>query len=412
MFNLFSRYKANYKIKGQVFPFLIALICVVIILIMITVNIGQIGIFKTDVSNAADAGALAGASALSATLLSLGLKSDMIFGQNLIILVFVIVLLTTGVLCPLAIMLWTALVLITWIDLAYARGDARMGWTSAKRTALQYAFNNAGVDEPKPTFEGFLNNAYGISPRDVSASQLQAYYDEYLKGESANSRRYAQPGFSRFMGDNKHGFWKEEYGKIHPRKTSLPKIVSGYGWNDAGGNSYDTGDSYVNYDNQIVVEVSGAKTYGIDLFGLGALFDCVPALLEDLSLPFPFSLITDIIVAIIRAILDIISYITPIGIRFIGDNAEGMTDNNPIIVKVKRYKKENNLGLWRFKYGEISATAVARAFRENGYEDIKPAVLPSKLQGGICAWFGAGIFDWEWFNTERHLFETQLVGAY
>ena len=78
-----STNKTRYD-KGQVFPFLIAIIVVIVIIAMITVNLGQIGIFKTDVSNAADSAALAGASILSGYLLGVGLKSDMMAGQMIV----------------------------------------------------------------------------------------------------------------------------------------------------------------------------------------------------------------------------------------------------------------------------------------------------------------------------------------
>ena len=68
MFIWFSENRANYN-KGQVFPFVIAAIAILVMMAMITANLGKLAIFKTDVSNAADAGALAGAGVLSGWLL-------------------------------------------------------------------------------------------------------------------------------------------------------------------------------------------------------------------------------------------------------------------------------------------------------------------------------------------------------
>ena len=81
IFQKFSQEKTQYE-KGQIFPFMIALIVVVVIMALVTVNIGQVDSFKTDTSNAADAAALAGASVLSGALLGFGLKSDMMAGYG------------------------------------------------------------------------------------------------------------------------------------------------------------------------------------------------------------------------------------------------------------------------------------------------------------------------------------------
>ena len=75
MFIFFAENRANYN-KGQVFPFIIAIIVVILIMAMITANLGKLAVFKTDVSNAADSGALGSASVLSNFLLGLGLESD------------------------------------------------------------------------------------------------------------------------------------------------------------------------------------------------------------------------------------------------------------------------------------------------------------------------------------------------
>ena len=68
MFTFFSRAKTNYQLtleKGQIAPVLIAVLAVIVMAIMITVNIGKIGEIKTHVSNSVDAGALAGASLMA-----------------------------------------------------------------------------------------------------------------------------------------------------------------------------------------------------------------------------------------------------------------------------------------------------------------------------------------------------------
>lgn len=58
--------------KGQLTPFFIAILTILIIGIMVTVNIGKVAKIKTHTSNSADAGALAAASALASTFNALG----------------------------------------------------------------------------------------------------------------------------------------------------------------------------------------------------------------------------------------------------------------------------------------------------------------------------------------------------
>jgi len=59
MFIYFQQNKLRYE-KGQLTPIFIVVIVILIIMAMLTVNLGKLGLIKTDTSNAADAGALAG----------------------------------------------------------------------------------------------------------------------------------------------------------------------------------------------------------------------------------------------------------------------------------------------------------------------------------------------------------------
>ena len=64
MYIWFNENRGDYQ-RGQIAPFLIAMTAVMIVLFMITANLGKIAEYQIDVSNAADAGALATASVLS-----------------------------------------------------------------------------------------------------------------------------------------------------------------------------------------------------------------------------------------------------------------------------------------------------------------------------------------------------------
>ena len=75
MFKYFSKNKCNTE-KGQVASFFVALIVLVAVMALITVNIGKIGFIKTEASNAADAGALAAGSVMANTFNTFG-RSNM-----------------------------------------------------------------------------------------------------------------------------------------------------------------------------------------------------------------------------------------------------------------------------------------------------------------------------------------------
>lgn len=64
MFKYLYKNKLRYE-KGQLAPFFIAILVILIIMAMVTVNLGKVGLVKTDTSNAADAGALAGGSIMA-----------------------------------------------------------------------------------------------------------------------------------------------------------------------------------------------------------------------------------------------------------------------------------------------------------------------------------------------------------
>ena len=64
MFIYFNKNKLAYH-KGQLAPFFIVFIILLLIAALVTVNIGKIGLIKTHSSNAADAGALAGGSVMA-----------------------------------------------------------------------------------------------------------------------------------------------------------------------------------------------------------------------------------------------------------------------------------------------------------------------------------------------------------
>jgi hypothetical protein len=64
-------FKRGSEIKGQIAPFLIVIMVVLLIAAIATINIGRVGIDKTNTANAADAGSLAAATAMASVFNSL-----------------------------------------------------------------------------------------------------------------------------------------------------------------------------------------------------------------------------------------------------------------------------------------------------------------------------------------------------
>lgn len=64
MFTYFNKNKLRYE-KGQLAAFFIALLVILIIMALVTVNLSKVSFIKTDASNAVDAGALAGGSVMA-----------------------------------------------------------------------------------------------------------------------------------------------------------------------------------------------------------------------------------------------------------------------------------------------------------------------------------------------------------
>ena len=458
--------------KGQIFPFLIAIICVVIIMVMITINLGQINIFKTETSNAADAGALAAPSVLSGILLGFGMQSENMLGYAIATMLAIIICICIPYIgWVTAIFIYIAFLVSQMIDYTMAYWQGEMGWSNAKKTALSYAFQNIGVNERRKYFTEFLQGVYGYTPAQqaqLSTTDITKYNNIYLQGDDpslncaacpkdatpatggacgvcAKIRQYTQTGFSRFMQNGSSGYWP--YGDITP-SSSLPpaNLVVGYGWNNDGNrNSYDSGVSYLNsgtgnlnFDNAIEVQVVGTNLYSIIPFSWldsPEFFTCVsnmitgavviPWWLDFLSNPVKW-VISTFVFWLLEAQPGAFGAIFPMGIDFT-DNYAGFdlasqkgtveqTTDSQIMVRVKRLKKDNDLGLWKFRYGTSGSTAISHLFPEHfspfndaHFETIAPVVF-APLNSFLChPWSG---MHGSWDDADRHLFESELIDAY
>lgn len=173
------------KLKNsQVAPFLIVAIAIVIMMVMVTVNLGKLAIFKTDVSNAADSGALSGISVYAEGLNTLSASSEYIHGLYIMTsaLPYILVYIVNH---PLAMAQYTK-----------AIKDARDIRDNARDAAVSYAFNNAGIDEAKPRKKGEKYDDWLIKRGPFS----QWMHDQKYKG--GWNVRYPSSG----------GYWDDRYG--------------------------------------------------------------------------------------------------------------------------------------------------------------------------------------------------------
>lgn len=465
MYIKFSLNRTRYE-SGQVFPFLIAIICIVIIMAMITVNLGQIALFRTDVSNSADAGALAGASVMSGQLLSYGITSDMMAGQNLIkcaAIVLAFIVMQFGTALPVAIAILVTMLSSNVTALMKAYTDSQMAWTNARKTALQYAFSNAPVDEPRVTYEEFLDCLVGGCNNGSRAAATTDNYNAYLTTDSSDgalrdaARRYARNGFAKFMDDSKNGWWIDElFGSVETgpgASVPTPLVINGYGWTqdpvsgrfsnsfeDSGQTPTQCANNYCwrTYQNFIEIQVKSRLMYAFQLVGLPgqdilawAVFGYVfltkyPVWFALFAWTGPLAAIIAGLLAAAEAMLaKLLIDAVKFGIDF--SNPDEMIEGSPVEVKVARYKADSNVGLWKFRYAPspfvpVMAKAQAHVFRElsgNDRETIAPTFFTWDTLWAVVLMFintGLGIayFLANWddiFNTSRHLFDVKLMSV-
>lgn len=471
MFIDFSQNKIRYE-SGQVFPFLIAIICVIIIMAMIAVNLGQLALYRTDVSNAADAGALAGSSVISGQLLSYGLTSDFMCGQNLVKTAAMVYAL--GAIDPpwniiTAVAIMGTIMTSNMTTLMKAFTDSQMAWTNARKTALQYAFSNVGVDEPRPTYEDFLDCKRApcwdgdVNPAN-RAPATTINYDEYIMGTSTDATRYARNGFAKFMDNSKNGFWVDSlFGSVEQgpgAQMPTPLVTNGYGWQRDPNNPRRFINSFENrtikpnptcvpygsfaecvnnkcwtcYDNWVEVTTRSRLMYSFELVqvpGQSAIaatlsilvfFLCFVKLLPKMSWAGPFAaLIAALIALAIAAVTGILINAIRFGLDFPGKSStvgNEFIEGSPMEVTVKRYRKSSDVTLWKFRYGEswapIKAKSWAIPFHEKGNESIAPS--PKMLWATLISLIfnpavGMVYIIANWnniFETQIHLFETKI----
>jgi hypothetical protein len=479
MLNYLCANKTAYR-KGQIFPFMLAIVAVLLIMFLITFNLGQMAFFKTDTSNAADAGALAGSSVISGALLGLGLQNDAMAAEAYVTMVAAILFIVCIYSIPLAI---AVLVLhVSRSILAYIQqwNESIKALGLARKNALQYAWQNVGVDQPRPSLATFIHSAFfythlmpngnpfnkaglfasclvsvvpggpgipgiqnctgqsmiddcinsrnGCTPPDLGKFQhiYENGYDDTLAGDDTYQKSIARAlrsDFSGFMGDDGSGWW--QYGT--PGIDNIPPgvIISAYAWNDDAnkpgpGPSYGAGTcsglkdnpgiaddlmsvSGYNYDNVVKIEVSGPVTYEFYMMQAPPTTDPLSGILKDfikeelgkyIAWIFFFvdyfldwftswmgKMVSDLIVGFPVAIIpdgedNSSSSVT-------SDNSDELT-RNPMQVKVTRYKRPADLGMWRMAYGGGASGIVwsqsQATLTRNFFKDID-----ADVRGPTCA---------------------------
>lgn len=203
--------------KGQITPFLIAVIVILLSAIMIAVNVGKVSMTKTNTANAADAGALAGGTHHTNTLNTLADTNTAMIAEYLTMVALFAIPYKSICLEPTYYGLWLAFMAAQATQFATAWQAGVDGYNDARDSAKQLAFSNANIDEAK-------------TRRDNSGGDCES--QEKTRGTCETYEQWLQRK-SRFEE------WTQEKGYV----TSDHDAPSTYEWTDKqGGQNYVTVD--------------------------------------------------------------------------------------------------------------------------------------------------------------------------
>lgn len=165
--------------KGQITPFLIAVIVILLSAIMLTVNVGKVSMTKTNTANAADAGALAGASIMATTLCGIKDTSTNMYMETVTVQA---ILISCMLPCGGAMALWAAHLALQISQVALIQFQTIPdAMDAADDSAKQLAFSNAGIDEAKPRNPGETYEAW---------LQRKSNFTEWMDDEGYKSGSY------------------------------------------------------------------------------------------------------------------------------------------------------------------------------------------------------------------------------
>lgn len=213
------------KNKAQMFPFLIVILAIVIMALMITVNIGKIGLTKTRTGNAADAGALAGCSIHSITLNVLAQQNqEMIYAYEAEVAAFVVPMTICYETKRYAAYIAFSAAQTAWFAMNWHNiGDK--GYAAASDAAFMFAFSNSGMDEAKRRLSG---ESYDDWLKRKSYFEQWMEHEPY-KGESNCAYTWegsVQP-LSACGGSGKNKFKVDVNAPSFPGLIPMPGILVG-----------------------------------------------------------------------------------------------------------------------------------------------------------------------------------------
>jgi len=308
-----------FRREGQIAPFMIAIIVVLIMALMVTANIGKIGLTKTRTANAADAAALAGSTMYANTLNSLADTNTAMIAEYLSAEISFLIPLP---LCKewVRYIAFLAFVASQTAQFALAWSNAAKGYESARSVALEFSFMNAGIDESKERLSGESYEAY---------LQRESSFGNWMKDKGYESGQYA---------------WTDKTGKQNsfgvkvdapnpPGLIPLPMILVGTYWHWIGACDPEEGCEPCVTDTLIFFECLTKARANPTTYVLS----------QTPTTCFTFA-------------WTLIAY--PVPIAYIG----GITEDNPrIAVTATRTEPNADLGIWQMKYGDISSDANAEA---------------------------------------------------
>jgi uncharacterized protein YpmB len=210
MFIFFQHNKLSSEEKGQFIPIFIVVLVVLIVMAMVTVNLSKVSFIKTDTSNAADAGALAGGSVMASVFNGQAIANSelivnyqMFFAEMATLTAAVIIAALTGAIAcgtmPCPVPPWDCCPspgCITGTSIAMAGIIAAIVSVAAFHIAQVFTYLNM-VKQAENGREQAIEMAYryaflnsGIGNKLSSGSSAATAYNDFVRGKGVTSGNY------------------------------------------------------------------------------------------------------------------------------------------------------------------------------------------------------------------------------
>jgi len=304
--------------EGQIAPFMIAIIVVLIMALMVTVNIGKVGITKTHTANAADAGALAGSTMHANTLNSLADTNTAMIAEYLG--TQVVFLVPIGICFAWArYIAYLAFVAAQTTQYILAWVNADKGYKEAENAAKQYAFMNAGIDESKERLSGESYEAY---------LERESRFGQWMNDKGYESGQYAWTNKTA----KQNSFTVNVDAPGFPGLVPMPMVLMGLHF-DWAVECTNLGDCAICEGQQVAYKACHEGPW--------------------IKLPGEILLTPNSELSSCPSVAwNVIVYAVPIA--WIAAIAE---DNPRLTVATTRVEPNSDLGVWEMKYGAISSAA-------------------------------------------------------